>query len=362
MNGWNQRFYIIFGQFYSMARLLILLICLLSGAVMAQEETPQNPPIEDPQEVQYEVLYDAPSNIKRLFIGVMPLYGELFATNVNIGFALEAHYFHKNKADFKLQIRKPYTSTFTDFNFLNAKNAGALKNEPVPFFYAEGGLNWHVKDFEVDSKTKVVLYKSTLKGNAWGAKVASHTMVPCKVRRVFGARVGALFWKGTVDVSKALELDGKSNGDLGQLPETYIDDNGKTKALNLFTGIRSAGLYAGGSMTWIRNIGLDLEDFESTADDGILTFFADIMYAPYIKMDNLLYQGNDYHPGILLIKSFGARMGIDGKFNRTFSWGYGAEVGVRPSVSHLRFYAAIKFAFPIYGTDLKTRVEGVPKQ
>ena len=62
----------------------------------------------------YEELYDEPSSINKLFVGLTPLYGELFVTNVNAGFGLDVQYYLKDKADFHGQFRKTYSSQFFD--------------------------------------------------------------------------------------------------------------------------------------------------------------------------------------------------------------------------------------------------------
>src|SRR6478735_3048553 len=87
--------------------ILILLIIPFVASAQTQKEKPA---------VTYEELYDEPFSINKLFIGFQPLYGELFATNVNAGFGIEASYFHKDKFDLKANFRMPYSSEFFDFN------------------------------------------------------------------------------------------------------------------------------------------------------------------------------------------------------------------------------------------------------
>src|SRR5215467_13832857 len=79
---------------------LILLIVPLVAAAQTQKEKPA---------VTYEELYDEPFSINKLFIGFQPLYGELFAANVNAGFGVEASYFYKDKFDVKANFRKTYS-------------------------------------------------------------------------------------------------------------------------------------------------------------------------------------------------------------------------------------------------------------
>ena len=69
-----------------------LSILFLIAAITAFSQDDANP---DEPEVTFETLYDEPYNVKKLFLGFQPFYGELFATNVNAGFGIDVHYFHK---------------------------------------------------------------------------------------------------------------------------------------------------------------------------------------------------------------------------------------------------------------------------
>ncbi len=63
-------------------RFLILIAAFLaiSANLFAQGER------KDKTAVTYEELYDEPSSVNKLFVGIQPLYGELSSTNVNGGF------------------------------------------------------------------------------------------------------------------------------------------------------------------------------------------------------------------------------------------------------------------------------------
>ena len=312
--------------------------------------------------VKYEQLYDEPYTVNKLFVGVQPFYGEVFATNVNAGFGIDAHYFHKQVADFRAQFRKSYTSTFFDINHENARKNSEVQNEAVNFNYFELGMNYHIKDYDGQSKTKMVLYKKSYTHDQWASKVPMRIEVPCRVRKIVGARLGGIMWQSTLDFSNALQQAGKTNQDFGN--GDFAND------VSIFSNIRSVGLYAGGSMTWIKNVAVSFDEYEGQIDDGILTFFADILYAPYLKVDDVKYMVETspttkelrvYDPGILKLNSFGFRAGVDGKFNRKLSWGYGGEIGYRPTVANLGFFACIKIAIPLYGTNLENKVQGVNK-
>ena len=65
---------------------------------------------KDKTAVTYEELYDEPSSVNKLFVGLQPLYGELSSTNTNAGFRAEVVYYHKDKMDFRAHFRKRIAS------------------------------------------------------------------------------------------------------------------------------------------------------------------------------------------------------------------------------------------------------------
>src|SRR5690606_18938276 len=83
--------------------------------------------------------------------------------------------------------------------------------------------------------------------------------------------------------------------------------------------------------------------------------------APALEVDDVVYTSNGdtriYDVSPIALKKFGARVGIEGKFNRTLSWAYGGEVGYRPSIEGRGFYALLKISLPVFGTNLNYKVE-----
>ena len=102
----------------NMSTRLLLMLLVMPSLIWAQAAQKDKP------NVTFEELYDEPYSINKLFIGFQPLYGEVFATNVNSGFGLEASYFQKDKFDLKAHFRKTYSSDFFDYN----RNA-SIKNQ-----------------------------------------------------------------------------------------------------------------------------------------------------------------------------------------------------------------------------------------
>src|SRR5688572_22564387 len=114
---------------------------------------------KDKTAVTYEEIYDEPYSVNKLFIGLTPLYGELFVTNVNAGYGLEVAYYHQDKMDFRAQIRKTYSQSFYDFSRDLADKQSSVDNRIEVLNYFEIGGTYHIKDFEESSKTKMFLYK-----------------------------------------------------------------------------------------------------------------------------------------------------------------------------------------------------------
>lgn len=327
---------------------------------------------KDKTAVTYEEIYDEPYAVNKLFVHLQPLYGEVFATNINAGFGLEASYYLRDKVDFRAHFRKAYSKSFYDFSRDLAVKTSDVDNDIQVFNYYEVGFTYHVKDFEESSKTKMFLYKNSYKGNKWAARVPLTAEVPCKVRKIYGARLGGIIWDSSTDLNRVMESQGLSYDDFRSGDGILLSDF--TTTANLFTNVASKGLYLGGSMTWIRNVAVSFDKFEAGVDDLIFTAFFDLMFAPSLKLDDLVYTPIDPNSGLPLLaerrtydvsavdlKKFGFRAGIEGKFNRQFSWAYGGEIGYRPSIEGRTFYALLKISFPVFGSNLDYGVEAFGK-
>lgn len=348
-------------------RMLVLPVLVLLAASAFGQTQPK-----DKQAVTYEELYDEPFSINKLFVGFQPLYGELFATNPNAGFGIEAQYYHNDKFDIKAHFRKTYSSEFFDFNRnasllkQNSSLAGAsISDRPVTFSYYEIGGTYHIKDFDQDSKTKMVLYRKSFKGDRWASTVPLHAEIPCKVRKIYGARLGAILWSSTADLTAAMKKQGLTNVSLltssgTPLPSSYLE-NGQNKDLSVFGNMNTTSIYVGGSLSWIRNVAVNFDKYDDGVDDGMMTVFFDIQVAPSQTLDPVTYLGNQYSTKPIKTNMLGMRAGIEGKFNRTLGWSYGGEFGYRPSIKGQGFYAMFKIAFPLYSTNLDNKVESFGK-
>jgi hypothetical protein len=317
--------------------------------------------------VTFEELYDEPYAVNKLFIGFQPVYAELFATNVNAGFGVHATYYYEDKADFFASIRMPYSKSFFDFNRDLAYKNSDVTIDPQVFTHIEIGGTYHIKDVESSGKTKMTLYKASYKGNKWASRVALQTEVPAKLRTIYGVRAGLVSWRTTVNLNSVLAKQGLSNADLKNgsdqgLPVTITDPTtGIDDDFNTFTNMRSAVIFLGGSMGRFRNVAVSFDDYEGAIDDNLLTLYADLMFAPAINLEPVTYNGEEYSTQTVRKSAIGARLGLDGKFNRTLSWAYGGEIGFRPGLSGRGLYTMFRLSFPVFGSNLDNKVESFGK-
>lgn len=334
--------------------LLFFLVLLGVGTqLLAQKRSDQNP-------VTYEELYDEPYAINTLFVQFQPIYGELYTANINAGFGIEATYYLKDKMRFNVQARKTYTQKFDLSRDIAEKNSD-VDNVPGIFNYYQLGATYHIKDFEESSKTSMYLYKKSYRGNKWASRVPITADIPCKVRKIYGARLGGFLFDTSFDVNRVMENQGKTIQDLENtdgmvLPTT--DPSNTNDDFKAFTNMTAGGVYVGGSMSWIKNIAVDFDNkYQEGVDDLIFTAFLDVLIAPAISVDDVVYQGNIYSSDAIDTNMFGFRAGMEGRFNRTWGWAYGGEVGMRPGLKGRGFYALIKISFPVFSTNLDYSVE-----
>lgn len=341
---------------------LIFLAAFLA-TVVAFGQTPTGQ--DDKSAVTFEELYDEPYAVNKLFIGFQPLYAEVSPTNTNAGFGILAHYYYRDKFNIQAQARMTYGSAFFDFARQSALDNSNVENVPTAFQYFELGGTYHFKDFEATGKTKMTLYKNSYKGNKWASRVPLQTEVPSKVRKIYGGRLGAIVWNSSAALNGALAKQNLTNADIvndsGEgLPLTFTS-NGRDHTFNVFSNIHSTAIYLGGSMTRIRNVAVSFDNYEGGLDDGILTLFADVIYAPMLELDAVEYNSTKYSVAAMKMSPLGFRIGLDGKFNRSLSWGYGGELGYRPSMQGRSFFAMFRIALPMFGTNLENKVESFGK-
>ncbi len=302
----------------------------------------------------YEELYDAPFEINKLFVHFQPVYVDMFAANLNAGYGVEAQYYWDDKFDFKVQARTAYHRV-TDFSRdVAEKNKGLQYYEPNKFVYYEAGATYHLKDFEEDTETKFILYSKSYKGAKWASKVPDFIKAPTKVRKIYGIRLGGSAYKTSFDLTRVL-IDQKQI--LTATDSTFLPEG-----TQVYGNLSAVGGYVGASYALIKNAAIKFDKTYSPAtSDLIFTSYFDILVMPGISIENIMYNNKVYLSDNVKTNMFGFRLGMDGKFNREFGWGYGAEIGLRPGVQTRSFFASVKISFPVYSTTLSHQVEAFGK-
>jgi hypothetical protein len=312
---------------------------------------PQAQNIIEDDSITYETFYDDPMHINKLYVHIQPVYGELFMTNVNIGYGLEVDYFLKDKFDFNVSFRKTYSQKF-DFIRDVAETNGESLNSSKRFYFAEIGMAYHIIDREEASKAKFILYSKTFHyKNRWESMVPKYIEAPAQLRRIYGIRLGAASYQSTIDINRII----KKQGDIPL--DSY---NG----LSLFSNIVSQGFYIGGLMKLIKNVTINFDQvYQQVTNDLIFSTYFDVLIFPFTTIEDIQYIPSPGFPetevsgDVINTSMLGARVGITGKFNRDFSFGYNVEMGYRPGVLGQNFYALGKISFPLLGFMLEKPTE-----
>ncbi len=333
-------------------KIILLAFIILSGTINLMGQGSRN----EKKILTYETLYDAPYEINKLWVQFQPVYTELSVMNPTAGFGVEATYYWADKFDFRAHFRKPYGRQTDYQRNIAFYNAPEVDNDIAIFNYFEIGGTYHIKDREEDTETFIHLYSQRYtSGNKWKSMVPEKSRIPTKVRKILGARAGSMVYKTNFNLDRVMEDDGVQllNAEGVALPATVE---------NPFTRVNVKGGYAGASYAWIKNVAIDPDrSYSDLVKDLIITAYADILFAGQIEYSDVFYRKIPYAADGLGKNYFGFRAGLDGKFNRTLSWGYNGEIGYRPGVQGKGFYALIKISFPVYSTDLDNRVEAFSK-
>ena len=313
--------------------------------------------------VTYEVMYNDPYDINKLFVGITPAYGDIHVTNITSGFGLDAIYYLKDKMHFKAHARMPY---FIGSDF--ARNA-AQKNGFDPqsrsrtYFFAEASASYHIWDKEQESESLIPLYSKNYQGAEWAAKVPKRAPIPNKRREILFARLGGVYYETTSELSRAISSQGVVVNPVGETEQSPNSITGETEDA-VFGNVLGAGVSVGGGFTWIKNFAAKPDKtYEELVDDHVFSTFMDLFIFPMVTVENFFHQPAgatqffEYDASTINTFMFGGRIGIDGHFNRTLGWGYGAEIGMRPGLQKRGFYGLLKITFPMYGTKLDYNVE-----
>jgi hypothetical protein len=308
----------------------------------------------------FETIYDAPYEINKLWLGFQPIYTELFVTNVNLGYGLEATYYWKDKADFRAHLRKPYNRYLDQQRNVAHLNSPEIENNMSVYHFAELGGTYHIRDWEHDTESLIYLYSKRYAGNKWASMVPEKSKVQTKVRKVIGARAGGYSYQSVVGLDRMYKE--------GRLSLLDAEGTALPEGMYPFTNARVRGGYLGGSFAWIKNFAIDPDrTYDDLVKDLMFTVYGDILFAGSINYEDVYFRPDKSLPAVaysiqdLGKNFFGFRAGIDGKFNRALSWAYNGEVGYRPGVKGQGLYALIKISFPVYSTSLNNNVEAFSK-
>lgn len=296
----------------------------------------------------YEQVNDDPYALNKLFIHIQPVYGELFATNVNVGFGLQVDYQVAKGLGLYANWRHPYARQ-TDFTReLAYKNQDNVDDNKA-FNYLEFGGTIHLNDRAEQGKSKIILYSKRYKGNKWANKTAEKLVIPSQVRKILGFRWGGMIFNSTTDVIKAAEQQGI----------TLVDqENNPVNDYKLYGNVDSKGIYAGLSLHVIKNVAIKPHrDFGVLVNDLHFNAFVDIIYAPSINLDDIILDGTVISGDQLSTQELGFRAGVTGKFNKRTGFSYGAEFGHRPSLKERGFYTMFKLGFPVFGIPPKDQTQ-----
>lgn len=335
------------------ALILVSLFCsLLSGySVNAQDYG---------DVVTYKELYDRPDKINKLFLGIQPIYGELYASNVNAGFGFTAQYYHEDLFDVSLAFRKAYGQKYDQQRDAAVKNAdiSMLTNTPRIFSNFEIVGTYHIIDEISKTKSKVALYSDSDSAGYtydWDSKMAEIIMVTSKVRTIIGGRIGGMIISSTTDVTRAI-----ADQNYTPISNDITHMAMPTDTKSLFGNYQSNIVFAGASMAWIKNFAIiPDQDYDSVSNDLILTTYADFLWAPSVVLEDMQYRPDPLLPSIsyslngLERNNVGFRLGVEGKFNREIGWAYGLETGIRPGIKKKGFFFAAKVTMPLFSTSLE---------
>ena len=111
---------------------LLGLMLLATTFVFAQDEVVEDVVEEEPP-IGYQIKYDDPYDLKKLFVAFQPLYGEVASTNMTIGWGIQGDYYLNTKFDFSLHFRKSYSKRSDLMRYSAEKNSRPSKRAGAPF-------------------------------------------------------------------------------------------------------------------------------------------------------------------------------------------------------------------------------------
>lgn len=316
--------------------LFTILFLLGTLIVVAQQEGEEEIP-------SYQMMYDSPMDIRDLYVHVQPISGDIGALNVTGGFGLKLEYYHKTFFDANISFRTSYGKRFDITRDAAVRNA--VNSDEFPMYYnLEFGGTYHIQDLmRSTAMTKVLLYSKQLKGTSWASTVPRYSEIGSNVRNIIGARLGGYLYRSVVNIDGVLS---------SQELELFYNDGTLVIDESMYSNISMFTIYVGGSYSWIHNYAIEFaERWDPTGNDMIMTPYLDLLIAPSINLRDINLPTETVSTNDIEKMIMGVRAGLDVKFNRKLSWGYGLETGIRPGLKKKGFYLAFRMSFPLFGTE-----------
>lgn len=310
--------------------------------------------------VNAKTLSDEPYGINRLWLHFNPVVADVFSTNFNLGYGGQINCFVTDKIEFEVKFNGAYGKRFDFARNLATQNAEVtvdskkhmIINDFGPYMNMQVGGSYHVMDSEIKGASKIMLTPKKLK--QMHTTNVDHVIVNSKVRRIAGVRGGGFMYTSTINLGSAMLKQGKS---------LTSDDGTRTLEVNntnkIYSGVFAPGFYLGGSYGSIRNIIIKADKFGVLGNTTIFTAYADVMYSPWITLDNVVVRepGNletiVYLTDNMKLDRFGWRTGFNIMYNQDSYFSFGGELGSRPAVNGRGFYVMAKVGFPVYSFKFK---------
>ncbi len=341
---------------YLRTLILIITIVFLGLSVHAQDEnnTENQENSAEKESVVFEKLYDEPYDIYKLWLKFQPLYFDMFLSNINAGYGFEAQFIEYEKFDLQLSFRKPYSSS-TDVYRKAAELNNDFSTTLQSAYFVELGGTYHAYDDVKDGIAKIVLrneFNSEKARKREALKPVEFVKVAAKVREIVGARAGFMAYSSTVNYSDlAIRQNIESlEGSDGSLITNFVDNR-------LYGNVSAMGFYIGGSYSQFRNVIIKPENYSNLGNDILVTAYADLIVMPSFNFSNVFFQDVSYDVSKFNTNPIGFRVGLEGKFNQKFTYSYGFEAGIRPSVAKRGTFLLFKVSFPVFATSLKMEKE-----
>ena len=327
-------------------RYALLVSVWVASTVFLPEARAQQKSANNKDDIEYEAVTDDPYDLNKMWLHFYPLHGDAFMTNMNAGYGAQARYLTK-KFDLHLQARKAYYRGL-DVSLGIGDRVNDVDNKLLPFLYLEAGGAYHVIDQAAAGEAKIIIYNKRYSPGKWASTVPEFVMVPAQVRKIVGVRAGGIHWQSTTNLGDALTKQKVTlRAEDGTTLEQYQPVDGGVQEQRIYSNVTSDAIYLGGSMGRIRNVVVKPKKYDIAVNDVIFTGYADLIYSPSIVIENVRQGGVVYSTASVKKSPLGFRLGFEGMFNREFSWSYGGELGVRPSIKGRSTYVSLKVGFAL---------------